>query len=214
VTDARRAAHVAGRFSDLQGLRQAVAGVGLLLLFGWEMTFPLSKADIRAAGVGALWGAGLLVVGFAVMIAAIRRVTAWYRRHYGQVERTRRQKRLGAVIGGGGALAFLIPFDIEVIAQNSGQVVPVNFMLFTMALWIIGYWLYIGRPFWHYLLIAGIGFVLGIASIAGIPPSTFASHFREATLYFALATIAGGVIDHMILTRSLPLSESPVGLEP
>jgi hypothetical protein len=214
VTDARQAAHIAGRFSDLQGLRQAVAGVGLLLLFGWEMTFPLSAANIRAAGVGALWGAGLLVVGFAAMIVAILPVNAWYRRHYGRVERTRRQKRLGAVVGGGGALAFLIPFDIDVIAQNSGQVVPVNLMLFTMALWIVGYWLYIGRPFWHYLLIAGIGFVLGIASIAGLPPSTFASHLREATLYVALATIAGGVVDHMILTRSLPLSGSPVGLEP
>jgi hypothetical protein len=192
-----------------------VAGVGLLLLFACEVIFPLSRADLRATGIGTeLSEIGVLVVGFAVMLVAIRRVSAWYRRHYGRVERTRRQKRLGAAIGGGGALAFLIPFEIEVIAQTSGQAVPVNFMLFTMALWIIGYWLYIGRPLWHYLLIAGVGFVLGIASIAGIPPSTFASHLREATLYFALATIAGGVIDHMILTRSLPLSESPVGLEP
>lgn len=154
------------------------------------------------------------MVGWAVVIIAVLRVNAWYRRHYGHVDMTRRQKVLGSVIGGSGTLAFLVPFEIDVLAQNSGPVPPVNLMLFTMAMWIIGYWLYIGRPFWHYLLIAGIGFVLGIASVAGIPPSTFAWHVREATLYLALATIAGGVIDHMILTRTLQRSESSVGLEP
>ena len=214
VNDARQAAQIAGRFRDLQGLRQAVAGGGLLLLFGWEMAFPVTSAEIRAAGtVPTLWGAGVLVVGFAVMVVIIRLVSAWYRRRYGYVELTRRQKLLGVVVGGGGLLAFLIPFEIDVIAMHDGRVLPVNLMDFTVALWIIGYWLYLGRPFWHYLVIAAIGFGLGIASIAGVPPVTFAWHLREATLYFALASIAGGVIDHMILTRSLSRSEGPVGLE-
>src|ERR1700694_170060 len=110
-TDARHAAHIAGRFRDLQGLRQAVAGVGLLMLFASELVLPMSRPDARAAGVGVLlWVAGVLVVGFAVVIVAIRWVNAWYRRHYGQVGFTRRQKLLGSVIGGGGALAFLVPF--------------------------------------------------------------------------------------------------------
>jgi len=215
ANEARQAAQIAGRFRDRQGLRQAVAGVALLLLFGWEMVAPLSLADFRATGVGvALWGLGVLLAGWSVLIVAFLWVNAWYRRRYGQVERTRRQKWLGGVIGGSGTLAFLVPFDIDIVAQNSaGQVLPVNLMLFTLALWIIGYWLYLGRPFWHYLVIAGIGFALGVASLAGVPPSTFAWHLREATLYFALATIAGGVIDHVILTRSLPRPESPVGLE-
>jgi hypothetical protein len=214
VNNARQAAQIAGRFTDLQGLRQAAAGVGLLLLFGWEMAFPLTSAGLRAAGMTvALWGAGLLLVGLALMIVAVRWVTAWYRSHYGQVERTRRQKRLGVILGGGGALAFLIPFELEVSAMNSGHALPVNLMVFTVALWIIGYWLYIGRPFWHYLVLTAIGFSLGIASITGIPPATFAWHLREATLYFALASIVGGVIDHMILTRSLSRSESPVARE-
>jgi hypothetical protein len=191
-----------------------VAGVGLVLLFVWEMSYPLSQADVRAAGAGVLlWGAALLVPGIAVVAVAILWVNAWYRRHYGQVERTRQQKRMGAVIGGGGALAFLIPFEVDVFTQSSGHVLQVNLMLFTLALWIVGYWLYIGRPFWHYLVISGAGVVLGIVTIAGIPPATFAWHVREATLYFGLATIAGGVIDHVILTRSLR-SGSPVGLEP
>lgn len=214
VNDARQAAQIAGRFRDLQGLRQAVAGVGLLLLFGWEMAFPLTSADIRAAGTAtALSGAGVLVLGFAVLIVTVRWVSAWYRRRYGLVELTRRQKLLGAVAGVGGILAFLVSFEIDVLATNYGHVLPVNLMDFTLALWIIGYWLYLGRPFWHYLMIAAIGFGLGIASIAGIPPATFAWHLREATLYFAVASIAGGVIDHMILTRSLPEPGSPVGLE-
>jgi MFS family permease len=214
VYGARQAAQIAGRFRDLQGLRQAVAGVGLLLLFGWEMAFPLTPADIRAAGIAIpVWGAALLLVGLALLIVTVRWVSAWYGRRYGLVELTRRQKVLGAVVGACGLLAFLIPFEIDVLAMNDGHTLTVNLIVFAMALWIIGYWLYLGRPFWHYLVIAGIGFGLGIASIAGIPPATFAWHLREATLYFAIASIAGGVIDHMILTRSLSRSERSVGLE-
>jgi hypothetical protein len=214
VNDARQAAQIAGRFRDLQGLRQAVAGFGLVLLFGVELALPLSPADARAAGSGILlWAVGAIVVGAVVLTVAVRWVSAWYRRKYGQVERTPRQKWLGAVIGGGGVIAFMIPFEIDVLATNTGHVPQVNLMVFAMALWSIGYWLYLGRSFWHYLVLAAIGFGLGIASIAGIPPATFAWHLREATLYFALASIAGGVIDHMILTRSLSRSEGPVGLE-
>src|ERR1700694_5196534 len=103
VNDARQAAHIAGRFRDLQGLRQAVAGVGLLMLFAAELVLPMSRRDARAAGVGVLlWVAGVLVVGFVVVIVAVRWVSAWYRRHYGQVDLTRRQKLLGSGIGGGG----------------------------------------------------------------------------------------------------------------
>jgi hypothetical protein len=214
VDAARQAARIAARFSDLLGLRQAVGGVGLLLLFGWELVFPLSAADFRAAGIGVeLWGVAVLVVGIAIVIAAVLWVNAWYRRTYGAVERTRSQKRMGAIVGGIGALAFLVTFEVDVFAQNYGHVLPVNLILFALAIWIIGYWLYLGRPFWHYILISAVGLVLGVAAIAGIPPSTFAWHIREATLYFGLATVAGGVIDHMFLTRSLPRSESPVGLE-
>jgi hypothetical protein len=209
VNDARQAALLAGRFRDLQGLRQAVAGIGLLMVFGVAMAFPLTPAELRAAGIGVLlWSLGLLVVGLGVLIVAFRWVSAWYRRHYGQVEQTRRQRRVGRIIGASGTLAYFIPFEIEVVTMTNGHVPAVNLMVFTLALWIVGYWLYLGRSFWHYLVIAGIGFVLGLASIAGIPPAYFVWHIREATLYFALASIAGGVIDHMILTRSLTRSEA------
>lgn len=214
MNDARQAAHIAGRFRDLQGLRQVVAGVGLLLLFGLEMAFPLSSADIRTAGISVeLWELALLVVGTALTVLAFLWVSAWYRRHYGEVEQTRSQKRLAKFIGGGGAVAFILPFEIETSAMIYGHSLPVNLMDFTLALWIIAYWLYLGRPFWHYPVLAAIGLGLGIASIAGIPPATFAWHLREATLYIAVGSIVGGVIDHVILTRSLSRSESPVGLE-
>jgi hypothetical protein len=211
LEEARRVARISGRFRDLQGLRQAVGGVGLLLFFGWELRFPLSDAEIRAAGMGfTLLGLGLLAAGCAFFALAVLRVNSWYRRHYGQVEQTVRQKRWGAIVGGAGLLAFLIPFYVGAI----GHVPSVNLTLVALSLWTIGYWLYMGRRFWHYGLIACLGFACGIASIAGIPPATFAWHSREATLYLALVSIAGGVIDHMILTRALPGTESPVALEP
>jgi hypothetical protein len=213
-TPALQAAQVAGRFRDLQGLRQAVAGIGLLLFFVWELFFPLSSAAIRAEGIGAeLWSAAILVPGVVLTVIAVLRVNAWYRRTYGQVEQTRNQKRLGKFVGLGGVLAVIGPFEVDVFAQNYGYVVPVNLAMFTLALWIVGYWLYMGRPFWHYIVIAGVGVLLGIGSIAGFPPSSFDSHLRETTLYIAVASIVGGVVDHVILTRSLAPSESPVGLE-
>jgi hypothetical protein len=214
MPDVRQAANIAGRFRDLQGLRQAAAGVGLLLLFVWEMAVPLSRDGIRNANMALVLGslAGVIVC-FALAGVAVWWISAWYRRNYGSVEQTKRQRRLGRVIGAAGALAFLIPFNIDEIAAINGGYLTVNLMDFTLGLWVIGYWLYLGRPFWHYPVIAGIGFALGLASLAGIPPSTFAWHIREATLYFALASIAGGVIDHMILTRSLSQSQSRIGLE-
>jgi hypothetical protein len=213
MPDVRQAANIAGRFRDLQGLRQAAAGVGLLALFAWEMAVPLSRDGIRNSNMAFLLGSlAAVLVCFALAGVGVWWISAWYRRNYGSVEQTKRQRRLGRFIGGAGALAFLIPFNIDEIAAINGGYLAVNLMDFTLGLWIIGYWLYLGRPFWHYPVIAAIGFALGIASIAGIPPATFAWHIREATLYFALASIVGGVIDHTILTRSLSLSQSRIGL--
>ena len=223
--EARQVAHVASRFDALLGLRTAVGGVGLVLLFAWEMAFPITMADLRAAGGPKPWSYALLLAGCAALIGGMLWMNGWYRRHYGAVVRTRKQKYWGAVIGGAGALAFLVPFEVEIFAVNRGllmvppvldpvgHTLPANFMLFTLSLWIVVYWLYLGRAFWHYLVIAGIGFILGLVSIAGIPPATFDWHLREATLYFGLATVAGGVIDHMILTRSMPSSESSVATD-
>ncbi len=211
--DARHAALITARFSDLLGLRQAVGGAGLLLLFAWEMAFPLTLADLRAAGGPQLLSYVLLVLGCAALIAGVLWVNAWYRRHYGEVVRTRAQKRLGVVVAAAGVLAFLVPFEVDAFAQNSGHIPPVNLALFTLALWIIGYWLYLGRPFWHYLLISGVGFIFGIATITGMLSSTFDWHVRETTLYLGLATLVGGVIDHRILTTSLPRPETSVAID-
>jgi len=199
-----------------------VAGAGLVLLFVWEIAFPLTPADLRAAGGPTPLPYVLLAAGCAAMVAGILWANAWYRRHYGAVTRTPKQNRLGAIVAGAGLLAFLIPFEAEILALNrgllvvppgldpAGRTLPANFMVFAVSLWIIAYWLYLGRGFWHYLVIAGIGLVLGLVSIAGIPPATFDWHVREITLFFGLATIAGGIIDHMILARSMPSSETSV----
>jgi hypothetical protein len=213
MTDARQAGQIAGRYRDLQGLRQVAAGFGLLFLFAFEMVAPLNRADMKAAGIGrVLLFLGALIVGFAIALGAVAWISAWYRRNYGSVEQTARQRRVGMLIGGVGVLAFVVPFNVETIAMNAGQTVPVNFMDFTVALWIICYWFYLGRSFRHYLVLAAVGFALGLASIVGIPPATFAWHLREATLYFAAATIVAGLIDHKILTSALPRLENRVGV--
>ena len=216
TADKRQVVQIASRFRDLQGLRMSMAGVGLLLLFAWEMSFPLTIADFQAAGGLKPWSYVLLLAGCVVLVIGVLWVNAWYRRHYGAVVRTRKQNRLGVLVGGAGALAFLITFEAEIFAMNrgllmvppqvdpAGHTLPANVMLLTLSLWIIAYWLYLGRQFWHYLLIGGIGFIVGLVSIAGVPPATFDWHVREVTLYLGLASIVGGIIDHTILTRSMP----------
>lgn len=213
LADARQAAQVAGRFFDLQGLRQVVAGVGMLLFFGWLMVFPLSRDDLRAHGIGlTMWGLAVLLAGCAVLVVVVLRVNAWYRRHFGVVEQSKRQRNLGRLVGGGGVVAILIPFEIESLAMNVGQAVPVNLLCFGIGASLIAYWLYLGREFRHYLVFAAVGFVLSVVSIAGIPPANFIWHLREAILYLALITIAGGYIDHRVLMRSLSQTEGPLGL--
>ena len=214
MTDASQVGHIAGRFRDLQGLRQVVGGVGLLLLFGVEVASPMSPADVRAKGIEPLlWALAVLAVAIPIAVVAFIKVTAWYRRNFGLVEQTARRRRLGKLIGGGGALVFVIPFEVDSLATTAGQSLPVNAIDFTLALWIIGYWLYLGRQYRHYLVLAGIGFVLGFVSIAGITPATFAWHVQEATLYIAVASIVGGLIDHRILTRALSQPEIGLGIE-
>src|SRR5690348_9287447 len=138
---ALQAARIASRFQDLQGLRLAVGGVGLLLLFAWEMSFPLTLADLRAAGGPNPWSYALLLAGIAVLIGGVLWINGWYRRNYGAVVRTRKQTRAGVVVAVAGVLAFMIPFEAEIFAMNRGllevppqlnpasHTLPANFML-------------------------------------------------------------------------------------
>ena len=173
--------------------------MSLVLLF-----IPLSHQDMRASGLAAAeWGAGALLVDFAAMLIAMRLVSRWYDRRYGRVSQTPHQRRLDRVVGGVGVVAFLAPFELEIIAMNAGWRLPFNVILAVVSPAIVGYWLYLGHASVHYLAIAFVGLALTALSAAGIPPSSFASHVREAVLFFALASIVGGLIDHLILARAL-----------
>ena len=214
MTGPKEAGHVAERFRDLQGLKLVPAGIAMLFLFAWTLVFPFTQQEIRTAGIGrTLWGLAVLLVGLALAAVAVRRVAAWYTRQYGSVEPTRRQRRLAVIFVVGGLLLFMVPFQIEANAQNVGQTVPVNLLDFALASLMIAFWLYFSRPHVHYVVFAGVGFVLGIASIAGIPPVTFEWHIREAFVYLGLAAIVGGVLDHRILTSMLAQPEKRIGIE-
>lgn len=203
-TALRQAIVVTKRYRDLQGLRLVAGGAGLLVMFGVLMFVPLSLAETRAQGIALMqWGAGLLVADFVAMLIAIRVASVWYDRQYGQVELTRHQRHLTALVGGVGAASFLAPFEIEIIAMNAHWTLPVNTMLVGLSIAITGYWLYLGREFVHYLVIACCGFALVILSLGGVPSNGFGTHVREGILFMAVASIAGGLIDHRILMQVL-----------
>ena len=196
---AAAAGQVAGRFRDLQGLRQTVGGVGLLLLFGFELTVSPNQSRLSIqAGLPSLFGLAVFVLGLGLVVVAVVGVTRWYDRSYGRAAPTRAQWWRGAMAGFVGLLAFLIAFQVE-----EGAHISLNLMLTVLSAWVAGYWLYIGRPMIHYLVFAAAGLALSGISVAGLPPATFVWHLREATLFFAIASIVGGLIDHRILARAL-----------
>jgi uncharacterized membrane protein len=213
--EASKAAQITSRFRELQGLKVVPVALALLVTAVVTEVIPFSPAEIRKAQLGVmLIGLAVIVAAFASGVIAMRKIGAWYGRKFGSVVPTKRQRRIGAILGGSGAFAIILQFNIESMAATSGQTVPVNLMLFTFALWIVAYWVYLGRFFYHYLALAAAGFALGILSTAGIPPAGFGSHVREAFVYISLAGIIAGVIDHRILSRSLSEPGSPVGLQP
>ena len=211
ITGARRAQQIAAHFLDLQGLRQVPFGIVLLSLFAVEMILPLSREGIKATPLSTLlWMLAFVVTAFAVAFLASTRISAWYRWQFGTVEQTRHQRLAGRLIAGVGTLAFTVPlFTIEApLWTVYRQALPVNFALFTMCLGIVCFWWYLGRSLNHYLVLAGLGLVLGVASAMGLPPATWPWHLREATLYLAVAAIVGGVLDHRALVSVLSLPEN------
>ncbi len=215
MLEVRTASRITGRFRDLQGLRQVAGGVAMLLLAGWTLIFPLAAADIRKAPIGqTLLSAALLIILLALLVVSVRWLSAWYRARYGEVEHTAQQRRLWLILGVSGFLAFMVPFEVEVLAMERGQPWTINLLVIGLAVWIFGYWLYLGSSFRHYLVMAIIGFALGIASVSGFPPATFVWQVREAVLYLGAASIVGGLIDHRILARALALPVDGLGSQP
>ena len=178
----------------------------MLMVALWSFVFPITLREIGSSGRFETYQLGVLVLvgAFAAFVIGARAASRWYDRNYGRVEHTPRQPRVQTVLAAAGVAAFLIPFETEIVVMNSGAVLPFNAMLGALSLWIIGYWMYLGREFWHYAVIAATGLAITAVSFAGFPANTFDWHLRVLFVFMGLATVAGGLIDHRILTQSLP----------
>jgi hypothetical protein len=214
-SSAEEARQIAEHFGALQGLRALPFGIWLLLFFVLEMLLPLSPEEVGAPSTGQLLLVlVVLIVSLMPAIVAFRLISAWYEHRFGRVEPTRHQRLVSGLMAGGGVLLFVLPLSIEQrMWVSSGQSLPLNLALLGLALMIIGYWWYLGRSFHYYLAIAGIAILLGAASLVGLPPATWPWHFRELTLYIAVACFAGGLLDHRTLSRSLTQLGDSVGKE-
>lgn len=214
-TGAEEARQIAENFRALQGLRTVPLGIWLLFLFVVEMLLPLSPEEMRAPSSRQLVSLlAVFIVSLLPAVVAFRLISTWYERRFGRVEPTRHQRWVAGLIAGGGVLLFVLPLSVEqTMWVSSGQALPVNLALLGMALLFIVYWWYLGRSIRHYLVIAGIGIVLGLASLSGLPPATWPWHLREMTLYAAAAGIIGGLLDHRILSGSLSQLGDRVGKE-
>jgi hypothetical protein len=210
-----QARDLTARFHDLQGLRQVPISIWIVGLSVALFFLPMNRDQWGDRSAGKLiLVLSVLLVTLAPAIVSIKLISNWYRRKFGAVEPTRVQRWMGGVLGGTGALAFLLPLNFEQsLWLFSNQSWPLNVALFTLALWIFGYWWYLGRWPAHYAVVAGAGVALGLLSLVGVPPATFPWHLREALLYIGTASIAVGVLDHMTLTRRLSRTRDLVGEE-
>jgi len=164
---------------------------------------------------GQLLLVAVFVIGtFIPAVLAYRFIAGWYGKRFGNVEPTSHQRRVSSLVGVGAALLTVLPLSL---GQSSWEVYNqpwlVNVVMFTMALWLVSFWWYLGRSLSHYLALAAIALALGLASIGGLPLDTWPWHLREATLFLAVAFITCGLLDHRRLTRSLLSPGDPVGQE-
>jgi hypothetical protein len=195
-------------FYDLQGLRQVPFGVLLLILFGLAAWLPATPQVFPQHGSGyvrLLLVAGVAIgFGFVLALLAMRLISTRYLRRFGSVEPSRQHLLWVFLIGWIGSMVILVPINLDKnLWLASGTAMPVNVADFMVAAGLLLYWWYLGRSLHHYLVLAGIGIALGVASALGLTPATWPWHVREALLLFGGATIVGGTLDHRVLVRAL-----------
>jgi hypothetical protein len=196
-------------FHDLQGLLQVPFGVLFLVLFVLAAWLPSTPKEFPQHGPAytrlLLWAALAIGLGWVVAFVAMRLTRAKYERDFGSVELGPRRRWWFFLIGSIGPFILLYPINYDKdLWLATGKAMPVNVADFVLAAGLLIYWWYMGRSLHHYLVLAGIGIALGLASALGLTPATWLWHVREMLLYFGVATIVGGVLDHLVLARTLP----------
>ena len=203
-----RARHLTRHFDSLQGLAQLPIGalfLGMLLLSAWLP--PTPRAFPRGAALATLEAelAAILVSGFVVAVLLSWSIRARYRRSFGTVAPRPGHRTWVVLVTVPLAFAVAYPLKADLEAWlATGRTLPLNLSDLALAGLLVLYWWYTSRTLHHYLVLAGLAFLLGLASLVGLTPATLAWHLRELLLLIATACIVGGILDHRALTRTMP----------
>ncbi|MBX3056645.1 MAG: hypothetical protein KF770_09250 [Anaerolineae bacterium] len=188
-------AWITRNYDHLQGLRQLPFGLMFLFIAidkaGWWPRFsiwqPLSGLAVLGLCAAAYWWIG-----------------RYYARTLGQVEPLPGHGRRTGLA----AAIFLVLFYIAGAVEISRSW-PFSASGLVIAGGLIVYYWQNGRYRPHYLILAALMALVSLLPLTGaLPPEQVHFFGPEAVigaLLFALITIAGGLVDHWLLIRTLPI---------
>lgn len=213
--DSRRLALIAANSSALRGLMVIPFSVFFLAVFLFLPMVPETPEALRGADPTPILLAGTAVtVLFAAAIVTMIFARAYYRRRFGPMKPTTRMRVLGGLLGALGGGGFSLSLNLNVILGDPNRPLPVNAPVLVIAALFAIWWALTARVLTHYLALALLGLIIGLAPLLGIGVGNRWAYLREATLYIALITGVGGYLDHRMLTQTLGVRWSSLRAPP
>lgn len=184
MLDLRRIQYVTTYYHEIQGLRIVPFGIWLLLIALGQASGYVPRAEPQPAAVALL---SYLLGGFMVL-ALYKLIGMFYTRHYGSVQPPlhSRPRALSGCLSGAGFLFILYAGMMIGSRQLAAEVAIVLIGLLLYAAW---------RSGWY-----RIDYVVLAALLAGAQAIVSGA---PAMALNGVAVIAGGLLDHLVLARTL-----------
>ncbi|CAN5911525.1 hypothetical protein BH23ACT11_BH23ACT11_17120 [soil metagenome] len=203
IRDLERVRYVTENYENLQGLTRVPIGLALLMVWAFFLTtgFEISSQPVANIfiTVGLLTG-GLLILLFF-------RIRKYYTRRYGQVRVIPRVFRRRRAAGGAVALTILVAgYFLTLWMGPLEQLEPLLLVLLGLGVMeMIDRWPERRlRP--HYLVVGALVALSGLAMLflvlSGMQyPDLLVLHLMTA--FIGLILVIGGILDHLLLVRTM-----------
>lgn len=195
----------AANYSRLQGLRTVPVGILSVFVSIWALYNQGSSANLSQP---------ILV---AVVIALLHwLVDLYYKRMFGQVKQTPRQRQWEFVISAGGGFLALLAFIFDTM-----EILPISILGLVLAVSFFEYIWRVNRSEWKNVLVlfpenTAAAILIAIISLLPLFGISFwhilgiESQIVGIVIIFGIMIILGGVWGHIRLLRNLPLREGGI----
>lgn len=199
IRDLERIRYVTQNYERLQGLKVLPVGVFMLMISALTL-FRLDLPGMTPEEEGTLFGVLLFFGGLFGLLVAV--LIGWviggrYERRYGKARRLRLSRRALVLIFVG-TVAFYV-------ADTVDAALPIPFYPSYLILGAAGvvFWWPERRFRSHYLAAAAVFVIVGLLPLLGVLPENYAEVPGLIFLLLGLSTIAVGLLDHLLLVRTM-----------